>query len=277
MSEHGKDDVAEQFLARVRDRKDRDRNLPAVAGLRRIDQSRYRRLQAQELRETQLLVARKRVAGIEREAGKWSERVGSRWADAALSKLSDPGAIAAIEDRLGRFKHKDGMNRISLVFSGSNGGGKTYAAYAYVRELIDGGFIRNSQIFLGNESSLSNIASAGFRRDEMRAELLHPRHRLYFIDEVGRGAFGSPVARGQVWDDLMDHVYSNQLCIVLTTNLKTNTKNAPDAISSWITGAGIERLRHMVGIDGNVVMNGKNYRKELGDHWESEYKSRRRA
>lgn len=76
MSEHGKDDVAEQFLARVRDRKDRDRNLPAVAGLRRIDQSRYRRLQAQELRETQLLVARKRVAGIEREAGKWSGWVG---------------------------------------------------------------------------------------------------------------------------------------------------------------------------------------------------------
>lgn len=240
-----------------------------------FDHAQYQRLLDAELASNAALIEARKKAQVKTRVDTWFNKIEERWQDATLSKLTDPDIIKAIEDRLERHEKGDGLNQTSLMISGTYGKGKTYAGYAYAYELISAGALLPSQVFINTERALVDIATGGYEKSEKLRQLLNPHYRFYLIDDVGRGTYQNAAQRGEVWYELLNHVYVNRLTLVLTTNLVTTSREGGNTISSWMGNAAVDRLRHLVGASGNIVMSGDDKRSQLGTKWEEDYKARR--
>jgi DNA replication protein DnaC len=231
------------------------------------------RLKEQVERDKKLVeeTQRAKIAQYEEE---WRNKIDIRWQDASLEQIHNEDHKRIINDRIDRHESRDGMNRTSLVISGMYGRGKTYLAYAYPYELIHRGIMLPSQIFFSTETALANISHAGFKKHEEFQKLLHPHYKFFLIDDVGRGSFKNEFERGEMWFSLIDHIYTRRLTLVLTTNL-VSRRDAPNSLAAWLGEAAVERLRHMTGSDGNIILDGQDFRKKKGDEWESTYQQQR--
>lgn len=275
------EDVREQFRKTLQDRAvNRSARTKQVAPadlvrVKEFDRESYLASVQAETRAVKVLAEKKERDKIQQNLREWEARIEVRWRDAALERLSDSDVVSAIEDRVKRFQQQDGLNSTSLMISGAYGKGKTYVAYAYAHELIRQGFLKPSQVFIGTERVLTGIATSGFKKPEMMSRLLHPHYKFYLIDDVGRGSYSNPAQRGEIWYELLNHVYVNRLTLVLTTNLVTTSRDGGNTVAGWVGAAAVDRLRHLVGKAGNVVMSGDDKRTQLGQTWESDYQKRR--
>lgn len=236
-----------------------------------IDQERYHRLRREEDLKDQEIREQEKFARIERNIAEWRERVGARWADARIENITVPQNKEAILDRIHRVEHgsKFHSNEISMVIRGTMGRGKTYLGYVYAFELIRRGLLLPSQVYIQNEQHLANIMSSGYEQNRMLNELCSEQYKFYLIDDVGRGKYSQAVDRYTIWHHLVDHVYSQNIPIVVTTNLLGNKvegrddKNRAARISEWIGDSAVDRLRSIVGATGTIVMTGEDMRTKV--------------
>jgi DNA replication protein DnaC len=141
----------------------------------------------------------------------------------------------------------------------------TWLAYAYINHAVQSGAVTPGQIVADTETAiLGKISSSGFRRAELLEELFHPKYKIYFIDDVGQGYFSSEQSRREVWYELLDHVYSHDLTIIITTNKEFLMRNGKLAgspsLEHWVGPAAYDRLRHIVGSDGVIIPGNVNRR-----------------
>lgn len=141
----------------------------------------------------------------------------------------------------------------------------TWLAYAYINHAVQSGVVTPGQIIADTETAiLGKISSSGFRRAELLEELFHPKYKIYFIDDVGQGYFSSEQSRREVWYELLDHVYSHDLTLIITTNKEFVMRNGKLAgspsLEHWIGPAAYDRLRHIVGSDGVIIPGNVNRR-----------------
>lgn len=247
-----------------------------------FDHARYQRMIAEDYKRTTELKKQEQEAVIAQSIDIWKKKVGNRWSSACLDQIKNPDAHERLADRINRHvaKDPDGLNETSLLVSGLTGRGKTYLGYAYAFELIKLGLLLPHQIFIGSESVLSEIVSSGFRQSEKMEELLSSEYKFYMIDDVGRGRFKDISDRGTIWHQVLDHMYAHQIPIVLTTNLLAKKpENVPGkthavTIAEWLGDSAVDRLRHIVGNTGNIVMTGDDIRAQVGSNWEQNYRGR---
>lgn len=217
---------------------------------------------------------------------RWEEIVGPRFFGAGL-EINEP----KIQKRINDFAAGVGRYNSSVVLSGDLGTGKTWRAYGYAERLIRDNVLQQSNIVEGTEISvLGSIATSGYRKADKMTELLEPVHKFFLIDEVGRTKFPSVEAQHEVWYELINHIYMNDLTLVISTNLSTNEypkeKEAPvsaqkslaarrkwteesekepeitTALAEHIGKAAYDRLKHIVG-DGMITPEGGNKRPDL--------------
>lgn len=141
----------------------------------------------------------------------------------------------------------------------------TWLAYAYINHAVKTGAVTPGQIIADTETAiLGKISSSGFRRAELLEELFHPKYKIYFIDDVGQGYFSTEQSRKEVWYELLDHVYSHDLTLILTTNKDFIHRGGKivgsPALEKWIGSAAYDRLRHIVGSDGLIIPGNVNKR-----------------
>lgn len=141
----------------------------------------------------------------------------------------------------------------------------TWLAYAYINHAVQKGAVTPGQIIADTETAiLGKISSSGFRRAELLEELFHPKYKIYFIDDVGQGYFSTEQSRKEVWYELLDHVYSHDLTLILTTNKDFIHRGGKivgsPALEKWIGSAAYDRLRHIVGSDGLIIPGNVNKR-----------------
>lgn len=242
-----------------------------------------RRLQEDMARDSQL-AERARKDNIRYNLQQWEEQIEDRWRDAKIENIESNNIVRErILDRVNRWETGRGMNQISMIFVGHLGRGKTWSAYAYCHELIRRGILTAGQVYISTESALAAIASSGYEKEKRLKSLLSPRYKLYLIDDIGRGSFPSGEgARGEVWFEILNHIYSRRLAFVGTTNLSLHPTKGPDnkpippEMQRWIGSAAFERLGHMVGKGGYIPFrkDGRDMRKEKAEEWEREYLGR---
>lgn len=156
-------------------------------------------------------------------------------------------------------------NSHTYVTSGYTVTHNTWLAHAYISQAIQSGAVTPGQIVADTETAiLSKISSSGFRRVELLEELLHPRYKIYFIDDVGQGYFSNEQGRKEVWYELLDHVYAHDLTLIITTNKEFMMRGGKiagsPALENWIGVAAYDRLRHIVGSDGVIIPGNVNRR-----------------
>lgn len=253
-----------------------------------IPQEEYARRLRQDMLADRKLAEESRQANVERNIKDWYDRIEDRWRDASIDNPEmDPRIREKILDRVERWNSSEGRNQLSMLFTGLLGRGKTWSAYAYCFELIRRGILTSGQIFVSTERALAAVASSGFEKEKRLDSLLSPNYKLYMIDDIGRGAFTGTgeSARGAIWFEILNHVYTRRLAFVGTTNLGVHEvpdpanpkKKAPSRLEGWLGAASFERLGHMVGGSGYVSFGEatRDMRKEKGQQWEQEYRSAR--
>lgn len=223
----------------------------------------YLRRRAERLRLDNELTQKKSQEIIQRNLDLWQNSISTLWKNATLDdEMMSERNKAFIERHVERWNTSaESRLHTSIMLGGFSGRGKTWTSYAYMHELIRAGSVTPQQIVTLAESRLATIANSGYERPAKMRELLDKKHQVFFVDEVGRGAFRNEVDRSSIWFELMDHIYSNQLCLILTTNLPN--KDVP----TWFGGATTDRLRSLIGNDGFLdFVDEQNMRQELGQY-----------
>lgn len=165
----------------------------------------------------------------------------------ARFRLATAANVPAVAERLERLASGKGLHKTSIIFSGVVGSGKTWLAYGYVLDAIKRGILSPQNVDIMTESTLSSISRSGYSKDEKLQQLFDPRKKLYVIDDVGQAYFRDESVRNEVWFDLIDHIYRNNLTLILTTNLPTRRDN--NQLQGYLGSAVYSRLMSLTGGD----------------------------
>lgn len=243
----------------------------AAAGMpepkKKIDPAEYLRLQEEERAKDAYLVTQVRQKKASKASEEWAQRVGPTFAPATTE---NPQVLERVE----RHRAKQGLHKTSILFHGNQlGRGKTWLAYSYINALIKEGIILPGQVFFGTESAtVSRIANSGFNRSEEMLEMKRQSHRIFFIDDVGQAYFFKNEHREEVWYELIDHIYTKRLTLILTTNLTFDEYG----LGKWVGPRAWDRLRTLVGNDGAIQIVGENKRDAIYEQNEKAYRDKRK-
>lgn len=227
-----------------------------------VSQEEYQAKIIAEMKRDQRDANFKRKERIENYMKAWKKQVGERFGSATTD---NPVILNKIE----RVKKGQKEHRTSLLLAGDLGIGKTYAAYAYLNALIKEGLYNPAEIVHNTEASiLGRIASGGFKRDEMFVELTNPMHKVFFIDDVGQAYYSDETKRHSVWFELINHIYTNDLILIMTTNKKFTVDKEgrftnSDNLKNWVGDAAFDRIRNIVGGDGLIIPGNINRRPQV--------------
>lgn len=171
---------------------------------------------------------------------RWEEMLPSRWSGAILTQINEPADRAAgqIIRLLADYEHP------SLFIKGPSGSGKTYLAYATARRFIGLNWARPSQIKLVSEEMLMGFAASGFEGQNRFNEILNSRYVLYIFDGIGSKANYSPKEQ-QMWEQIIDHIYSKDLTAIFTSN------KSADSFAAHLSDSAESKLAHL--IDGKII------------------------
>lgn len=163
---------------------------------------------------------------------KWSEMVGTRWAGATLKTIENE----AVQDVVRLIKEH---RKTSFWITGESGSGKSYLAYAIIRSYIGFGWTTPSQVERISEEVLLGMASTGFEGMARFNKLLAPKNKIYLFDGVGSKHTYTDREK-QLWEQLIDHIYTNSLVAIFTSN-----KPAED-FGCHLSDSGNSKLEHLV-------------------------------
>jgi DNA replication protein DnaC len=220
----------------------------------------------QSLRKDATLMRVVKDDRINKEKQLWAKRVNNTFMNATSER-------PVILDRVRRMQTHQGLHKTSLIFAGEKyGRGKTWEAYSYLNSLVNTGAVTAGQVAFGTEAAtISRICNSGYERDDRMHEWLRESNKVFFIDDVGQGYYFKDKSRLDAWFQFIDHVYTNQLSLVMTTNL-TFAESGQNSLGSWIGPAAFDRVKSLCGNDGYVLMNGANRRGEVLEQNEQSYR-----
>jgi len=223
------------------------------------------RLRRSQKKDT-VIVKEVREARIKDSLKDWKLKVGPTFGQATTDNPK-------ILERVARLNNDHGRHKTSIVLSGNLGAGKTWLSYAYINLAISSGAVTSGQVIADTESAvLSRIASSGYKRPGLLEELCNPRYKIYFVDDVGQGYFSNEAGRTEVWYELIDHIYSHQLTLIITTNLELNERS----LGKHIGIRAFDRMKSLVGNDGVLEPGKVNRRLGVLEKHEEEYRSSRK-
>jgi len=226
----------------------------------------YRQRLYQSLKRDQVIVEDTRELRIKKSLSNWKQKVGPTFAEATTEN-------PLILDRVARLQTDNGRHLTSLAMYGDLGVGKTWTGYAYCNLAIASGAVTDGQIVADTETSvLGRIAKGGYKAPDMLEELFNPRYKIYFIDDVGQAHFSNDHGRTEVWYELIDHIYNNQLTLLITTNKSFNPNAGFGSLEGWIGKRGFDRLKTLVGRDGLIEPSKVNRRASVLDERENNYR-----
>lgn len=224
----------------------------------------YVRRRNRQLYQDQRLVKEVQKDRIQKSLSEWQLKVGKTFANATVENPKIAERVARIGDEYGRHK-------TSFLFHGNTmGSGKTWHCYSYINLAIQSGKVTAGQIKMGTETDLlGRIAVGGYKRNELLEELTHPRFQIYFVDDVGQGYFSREDTRTEVWYELIDHVYTHQLTLLLTTNLPVTDQG----LGRWVGRRAFDRLKTIIGTDGVIEPSKVNRREAVAEKNEQKYRT----
>jgi DNA replication protein DnaC len=234
---------------------------------KKVDNTEYLRRLAEERAKDAYLLTTLKKSKASVASKEWAEKVGPTFSKAETH-------LPQILERVERHRTRQGLHKTSILFYGEQyGRGKTWASYSYINNLVKEGLILPGQVFFGTESStVSRIANSGFNRSEEMTEMKRESHKIFFIDDVGQAYFFKKEHREEVWYELIDHIYTKRLTLILTTNLPFTEQG----LGKWVGGRAWDRLRTLVGNDGAIGLQGVNKRDKIFQENEEAYHSEKK-
>lgn len=173
----------------------------------------------------------------------WDTKIVDRWRHARLLRIKEP-LQAKTAARKAYDIIKDNNDLSNFFLYGAPGSGKTYIGYAILRTFIGKGFIGPSHIKIISESQLLGLASRGFDGSRIFSEILNNQFKVYLFDGISNRPLKDKEL--QLWEQMIDHVYSLSLTAIFTSNYGT------DSFSERLTDSCASKFKFLI---GNNVLN----------------------
>lgn len=163
----------------------------------------------------------------------WSSLIGPRWAGASLKNIENEASIEVVTT----LKNE---HLTSFFIMGESNSGKSYLAYAILHAMIFKGWTTPSQVERISEEALKGMAGTGFEGMGRFTKLLAPRYKVYLFDGVGTKKTYTDKEQ-QLWEQLIDHIYTESLTAVFTSNVSMTE------FGLHLSDSGYSKLQHIVG------------------------------
>jgi hypothetical protein len=139
----------------------------------------------------------------------WDENLVSRWSGASLGKIDNPAAKQILE-----IIGKDGFE--------------------------SSGYVSPSQIKIISEETIMGYALTGFEGRARFDELFDSKYKVYLFDNVGSKEEYNKRREVPFWEQLMEHIYSNSLVAIFTSN------EEPQSFAGILNESGESKFSHII-------------------------------
>lgn len=164
---------------------------------------------------------------------KWDSNLSPRFRGASLTKIKSEAAVKALS-----IISENGAE--SFFITGNPGSGKTYLGYSILRRYIGAGFATPSQVKIISEETIMSYAMTGFEGRAKFDELFNPKYKMYLLDNVGSKESYDSRREIPFWEQLIEHIYTNSLTAVFTSN------ESPNSFAGILNESGNSKFRHLI-------------------------------
>jgi len=170
---------------------------------------------------------------------RWLQQVPERWRKASL-KTFDGGSIGSHQSSVDAVRRKLKAKQRGFIISGPHTSGKSYLAYAIVREFVAHGKLKPSQIKVITEGDLLSLANGGYESRDAFEDVFDPRFKCYIFDSMGTRKEYDDRREAPALARLIEEAYNRSALFIGTTHMDF------DLYESGLPEQAAAKLRHMV-------------------------------
>lgn len=184
---------------------------------------------------------------------RWLQSVPDRWRGASLRNFNGD-SIGAAQSSVAAARRMLKAKQRGFYIAGPHTTGKTYLAYAIVREFIAHGKLKPSQVRVITEEDLLSMASGGYESRERFEDVFDSRFKCYIFDSLGARKEYNDRQEGPALTRLIEEAYNRSALFISTSHMVF------DLYESGLPEQAAAKFRHMVK-DGQIYTGQPNYGK----------------
>lgn len=170
---------------------------------------------------------------------KWLEQVPERWRQASF-RTFDANSIGGHQSSADAAKRMLKAKQRGFFISGPHTSGKSYLAYAMIREFVAHGKLKPSQIRIITEGDLLSMANGGFESREAFDSIFDPHYKCYLFDSLGSRKEYDDKREAPALTRLIEEAYNRSALFICTSHMDF------DLYESGLPEQAAAKLRHMV-------------------------------
>ena len=181
----------------------------------------------------------KEVDAKKKNLVKWIEEVPDRWRRASF-RTFDAESIGGHQSSAAAAKRMLRAKQRGFYISGPHTSGKSYLAYAIIREFVAHGKLKPSQIRVITEGDLIALANGGYESKEALDKVFDPRYKCYLFDSLGTRSSYDEKREAPALTKLIEEAYNRSALFIATSHMDL------ELYESGLSEQSAAKLRHMV-------------------------------
>lgn len=170
---------------------------------------------------------------------KWVQEIPERWRRASL-KTYDADSCGGAQSSVEAAKRMLRSKQRGFYISGPHTSGKSYLAYAMIREFVAHGKLKPSQIRVITEGDLISLANGGYETREALDKIFDPHYKCYLFDSLGTRSQYDEKREAPAITKLIEEAYNRSALFISTSHMDL------ELYESGLSEQSAAKLRHMV-------------------------------
>jgi len=170
---------------------------------------------------------------------KWMEQIPERWRRASF-RTFDATSVGGHQSSAEAAKRMLRAKQRGFFISGPHTSGKSYLAYAIIREFVAHGKLKPSQIRVITEADLIGLANGGYETREALDRVFDPRYKCYLFDSLGTRSSYDEKREAPALTKLIEEAYNRSSLFISTSHMDL------DLYESGLPEQAAAKFRYMV-------------------------------
>ena len=149
---------------------------------------------------------------------KWVEQIPERWRKASF-RTFDAESIGGFQSAADAAKRMLKSKQRGFYISGPHTSGKSYLAYAIIREFVAHGKLKPSQIRVITEGDLIALANGGYETREALDKVFDPHYKCYLFDSLGTRSSYDEKREAPALTKLIEEAYNRSALFISTSHM----------------------------------------------------------
>lgn len=170
---------------------------------------------------------------------RWLDQVPERWREASF-RTFDAASIGGHQSAAEAAKRMLRAKQRGFFISGPHTSGKSYLAYAIIREFVAHGKLKPSQIRVITEGDLLSLANGGYETRDSLDSIFDSRYKCFLFDSLGTRKEYDEKREAPALTKLIEEAYNRSALFIGTSHMDF------ELYESGLPEQAAAKLRHMV-------------------------------